>query len=320
VTARVGVGPLDVEVRPAWPYRLRSTLGADWTARRRGGVITRLLSTSEGRVVVHAWQPASERVCLRAASADADTPASAEALELAIERMRFALGVDDDLTEFARTFRGDPLIGEVIHHRPWYRPKRRPWAWEALAWAVTEQLIEATRAAEIQRRIVRRWGGRLQPADRSAAKTAAWLGPGPLRDVPSAAVVAGIAPAELESCDLAAGRSIALVRCAREIAAGRVDPADAGGDARLARISGIGPWTLQVLGLAGRGEADSLPAGDLAYIKLVGSLAGLGRRATVQEVEEYFAPYAPFRGLAGTFALARWHGAVASGPPLKLAA
>ena len=54
-----------------------------------------------------------------------------------------------------------------------------------------------------------------------------------------------------------------------------------------------------MLGLFGRGEPDSLPAGDLAYVKLVGSLAGLGRRATVEEVEEYFAPYAPFRGLAG---------------------
>ena len=94
-------------------------------------------------------------------------------------------------------------------------------------------------------------------------------------------------------------------------------PAD---DPRLRRISGIGPWTLQVLGLNGRGEPDSLPAGDLAYVKLVGSLVGLGRRATVEEVEEYFAPYAPFRGLAGSFALARWHGSVAAGPPLRLAA
>ena len=92
---------------------------------------------------------------------------------------------------------------------------------------------------------------------------------------------------------------MAMIRCAREVAAGRVDPADAADDRRLLAISGIGPWTLQVLGLAGRGDPDSLPAGDLAYVKLVGVLAGLGRRATVEEVEEYFAPYAPFRGLAG---------------------
>ena len=65
----------------------------------------------------------------------------------------------------------------------------------------------------------------------------------------------------------------------------------------------------------GRGDPDSLPAGDLAYVKLVGHLAGLGRRATVEEVEEYFAPYAPFRGLAGSFALAGWHKAMGAGPP-----
>jgi 3-methyladenine DNA glycosylase/8-oxoguanine DNA glycosylase len=271
-------------------------------------------------VVVHAWQPQSERVCFRAASADPEAPATRSALELSIERMRFALGVDDDFTEFARTFRGDPLLGEAMHQRPWHRPRRRPWPWEALAWAITEQLIEVSRANEIQRRIVRRWGGKLEPGGPDEAATAAWMGPGPLRDVPSAAVVAGIASAELESCDLAAKRALALVKAAREIAAGRVDPADPSGDARLLRISNIGAWTLQILGFTGRGEPDSLPAGDLAYIKLVGALAGLGRRATVAEVEEYFAPYAPFRGLAGSFALVRWHGAVASGPPLRVAA
>ena len=72
--------------------------------------------------------------------------------------MRFAIGVDDDLTEFHRAFRADPLIGPAISRRPWLRPRRRPFAWEALAWAITKQLIESGRAAEIQRRIVRRWG------------------------------------------------------------------------------------------------------------------------------------------------------------------
>ncbi len=133
-------------------------------------------------------------------------------------------------------------------------------------------------------------------------------------------MIAGRAPAELAAIDLAPSRAIALIRAAREVASGRVDPTCRSGDRRLIRIPGIGPWTVQVLGLAGRGDPDSLPAGDLAYIKLVGLLAGLGRRATVEEVEEYFAPYAPFRGLAGSFALVRWHGAVAQGPPLRVAA
>jgi 3-methyladenine DNA glycosylase/8-oxoguanine DNA glycosylase len=304
---------LELEVRPKWPYKLPARLGADGVARRRRGVVSRLVPVGRERIVVHAWQPERQRVVLRAASAAAPESPPREALEVAVDRMRFALGVDEDLTEFARTFRGDPLIGAAIHHRPWHRPKRRPWPWEALAWAVTEQLIEARRAGEIQRRIVRRWGERLQPC-------AAWSGPGPLRNVPSAERIAGVAPAELAALDLAPSRAIALIRCAREVFKGRADPACDSADRRLIKIPGIGPWTLQVLGLAGRGEPDSLPAGDLAYIKLVGVLAGLGRRATVEEVEEYFAPYAPFRGLAGSFALVRWHGAVAQAPPLRLAA
>jgi 3-methyladenine DNA glycosylase/8-oxoguanine DNA glycosylase len=120
--------------------------------------------------------------------------------------------------------------------------------------------------------------------------------------------------------DLSQGRSIAMVRCAREVSRGRARLEDPGCDRRLLAIPEIGPWTIQCLGLHGRGDPDSLPAGDLAYVKLVGHLAGLGRRATVEEVEEYFAPYAPFRGLAGAFALVGWHKAMGAGPPARLAA
>ena len=70
---------------------------------------------------------------------------------------------DDDLGDFFRAFKRDPLIGPAIHRRPWARPRRRPWPWEALAWAVTEQLIESSRASAIQRRIVRRWGPNAAP-------------------------------------------------------------------------------------------------------------------------------------------------------------
>ncbi|HEY7456332.1 MAG TPA: hypothetical protein VH703_03565, partial [Solirubrobacterales bacterium] len=81
------------------------------------------------------------------------------------------------------------------------------------------------------------------------------------------------------------------------------DPADRAGDRRLLAVPEIGPWTVQCLGLYGRGDPDSLPAGDLAYLKLVGRLARLGRRAGVEEVEEFYAPYEPFRGLAGLWTL-----------------
>jgi len=287
--------------------------------RMAGGVCERLLHVGPSPVRVRAWHARDGCVHLRAEAVEPSSvehqvvpegadPEPARAgereLEIALERMRFVFSLQDDMGEFFATFKQDPLIGPTIHHKPWVRPRRRPWPWEALAWAITAQLIQASRAAEIQRRIVRRWapshlpdGGVTGPRGR----------PWPLRDVPSAAVIAGRAPAELESMDLSAGRAIAMVRCAREVERGRAKLDDSAADERLMTIPEIGPWTLQCLGLHGRGDPDSLPAGDLAYVKLVGHLEGLGRKATVEEVEEYFAPYAPFRGLAGAFALVGWH-------------
>jgi 3-methyladenine DNA glycosylase/8-oxoguanine DNA glycosylase len=269
----------------------------------------RLLRVSGHRVVVAAWRrPGGDHVALRAVSADHEAPAPSEALELGLTRVRFALGLDDDLRPFYAAFRRDPLLRPAIRRRPWIRVRRRPWPWEALAWAVTEQMIELERAKAIQRRIVRLWGASI-PLDGRA-----------LRDVPSAATIAGRAPAELAALDLSPGRSLTLIEVAREVAAGRIDPDSAADDERLLAISGIGPWTVQCLGSRGRGDPDSLPAGDLGYVKLVGRLAGLGRRATVEEVEEFFAPYEPFRALAGAFALAHYHKAITAGPPLRLAA
>ena len=120
--------------------------------------------------------------------------------------------------------------------------------------------------------------------------------------------------------DLAPSRAVSMVRVAREVASGRADLSTPESDRRLLAIPGIGPWTVQLVALAGRGDPDALPAGDLAYIKLIGRLTGLGRRATVPEVEEFFRPYAPYRGLAGTFVLREYHKLVAAGPPLRIAA
>jgi DNA-3-methyladenine glycosylase II len=293
---------LEVEVRPPSPYRLPAYGGEDRVMRVSGGVASRLLHVDGSPVVVRAWQSARDRVVVRAQPVDPAAiapPRSIPAqevrradrieLETAVERMRFALGIDDDLGEFYRRFRRDRLLGPLLRRRPYHRPHRRPWAWEALAWAVVKQLIESGRAAHIQRRIVGRWGLRLG-REREA-----------LRDVPGPATIAGRAPAELEAMDLSAGRAIALRAIARDIADGRCDPSDPTADRRLLAMPEIGPWTVQCLGLFGRGDPDSLPAGDLIYLKLVGRLAGLGRRATVGEVEEFYAPYQPFRGLAGAW-------------------
>jgi DNA-3-methyladenine glycosylase II len=307
-----GSRPVEVEVRPPSPYRMPRG-SSDRTLRVRGGVATRLLHVDGCPVLVKAWQPARDRVRFRAEAVDpalvsvppiAGGPcgdgAGRKQLEVAIERMRCALWVDVDLSDFYRRFRRDRLVGPLIRRLPGFRPQGRPWPWEALAAAVVGQLIE--------RRIAGRWGPCLGE------------GPAALRDVPGPTAIAGRAPAELEQMELIGKRAVALRLLAREVAAGRCRIEDPSGDGRLLARPQIGPWTVQCLGLFGRNEPDSLPAGDLGYIKLVGRLSGQGRRATVPEVEEFYAPYAPYRGIVGALTLAGLHKFVSQGPPLRLAA
>ncbi len=366
---------LRVEVRPRGPFRLPLRSGMDGVLRHRGGVLERLLHHGGERdggkpdggaaagagaggegvdagiaddgatggdgadvgepVVVRVAQPAPDRVLFGARARER------AGAEYGIARMRFALGVDDDLEEFHRRFRRDPLIGRSLRARPWLRVPRRPEPFEALAWAICEQLIEYERAAAIQRRIVGRlglwhpgwdgWDGRERQGrgarapglhgsrgspgggavaeNRRGRRDRGARGRTGLCDAPSPVVLAGAAPALLQSLDLAGARALTLIRAAREIARGRIDLYDATHERawhKLRAIAGIGPWTVERLALHGQGRHDQLPAGDVGLLKLVGRLRSGGdphARATEPEVRDFFAPYGAWAGLAATHML-----------------
>lgn len=278
-----------VEVRLRWAFTLPRRSGLDGLQRVRSGVVHRALHFGEDPVLVRVAQPAPDRVLFGGQAS------RRELAEWGIARMRRALGIDQDLRPFYERFRSDPLIGASVRANPGLRVAGKPDPFEALAWAICEQLIEFERAAAIQRRLVWNLGRRCPVSG--------------MRDVPTADAVAGQAPARLASFDLSESRAIALVRAAREVARGRVDleaPDHENGWRRLRQIRGIGSWTLQKLALTGQGRLDQLPAGDLAYLKLVGRLQSGGdpyARATEEDVIELFAPYAPWSGLAGLHAL-----------------
>ncbi len=292
------------EVRPPWPFRLPRA-GTDGVVRRRGDRLERLLHVDGTPAVVSAAQPARDVVLIRAEAAD---PAVAQE---AAARLRFALGVDDDLRPFWDAFRADPLVGPSLRRRPELRITRRAEPFEALAWAVCEQLVEYEQAVAIERGIVTTLG-------RGMAGTG-------LRDLPEPATLAALAPARLQALGLSAQRALTLRRAAGEVAAGRVDLRDPDHEAgwrRLRAIPGIGQWTIDVLALHGQGRYDRLPAGDLAYLRFAGRrLRGHPRaRATEDEVRELFAPYGRWAGLAGAHALGAASGAASlrASPPARL--
>jgi 3-methyladenine DNA glycosylase/8-oxoguanine DNA glycosylase len=287
-----------VEVIPRWLFRLPARGGADGVARVRGGVLERLLHIDGRSVVVRVAQTAPHAVLFGAWAE------RREDAEWGIARMRFALSVDDDLGDFYGRYRDDPLIGASLRQRPWLRIARRPVAFEALAWAICEQLIESSAALAIERRIVRAFGP-------SCPQTG-------LCDVPTAAVLARCAPARVESFGLAGRRAIALVRAAKEVAAGRIDlerPEHEVAWRGLLAIPTIGRWTVELLAAGGQGRYDVLPAGDLGYLKLLGSWRSGGNpaaRAEEAEVRALFERFGAWRGLAGAHALR------SPAPPLRV--
>ena len=278
-----------IEVVPRWAFRLPGHGGGDGVMRCRGGVLERLLHLDGRPALVRVAQTGERRVLFGAWAQDR---ADAEA---AIARMRFALGVDDDLLPFWELYRDDPLVGPSLRRRPWLRVKRRPVAFEALAWAICEQLIQVKEAVRIQARIVRALGARCEQTG--------------LRDVPAAAAIGACSPARLESFGLGGRRAVALARASREIAQGRIDldgPDHEQAWRRLLAIPNIGRWTVEMLALHGQGRYDVVPAGDLGFLKLLGHARSGGNpaaRADEAEVRALFTRFGEWRGLAGAHAL-----------------
>jgi 3-methyladenine DNA glycosylase/8-oxoguanine DNA glycosylase len=268
--------------------------GMDGLTRRRGGVLHRLLQLEGEPVHLRVAQLTGGNVLFGARSASRESAAGA------IAAMRRALGVDLDLAPFYEQFKSDPLIGAAVRADPAARITGRPDPFEALWFAVCEQLIEYERAAAIERQVVRALG-RFDESSR-------------LWEAPDARVLAGVSPALLQSLDLSAGRALALVRAAREVSRGRVrlDPATHERSEleqswrRLRLIPGIGAWTVEMLALYGQGRLDQLPAGDLGYLKYVGRILSGGdpwARASEQQVREFFARFGEWKALAATYAL-----------------
>ena len=270
------------EVRPAGPFRL-SFFQRDGLFQRRGTALQRVLRVG-GEPVFCGVLQSGDRVVFAARAAT-----EAAALE-GLRRVRFASGVDDDLSEFRARFARDRFIGRAVRAFPALRIRRRPDPWETLLVAITEQLIEVDRAVVIQRRLTARHGYR-------CAETG-------LRDAPSSSAIATLAPAELCAFDLPGHRAQTLRRAAAEVARGRVDLFAADHEAgwrRLRAIRGIGPWTTEMLATQGQGRFDQLPAGDLGYVKVCGRLF-TGRpkaRAEEADIRAFFERYGEWKGLAG---------------------
>jgi 3-methyladenine DNA glycosylase/8-oxoguanine DNA glycosylase len=246
-----------------------------------GVLVAALASGGAGR----AWQQADGTVHLRSPH------------ETGIDELRFVLALDDDHSEFLRRFARDPLIGEATRRLRGLRQLRTATVAQSLLRAVCGQLIQARRAREIERTVIRGLTPRLDGTR--------------LHAPPGCTDLGRQSPAELRRLGLGMRRAAALVRVCRTLDLERLRDLDGNASAeRLLRERGLGPWSVGVVFLEGLGRHDRGLVADLGLVKLLSALRG--RWVEGWETAELLEPYGEWGGLASVYLLqAAAHGLVA---------
>jgi 3-methyladenine DNA glycosylase/8-oxoguanine DNA glycosylase len=272
--------PIRAELRPKGPYSLR---------------LSGRLASDATRVVVDGTYRATIRVDDRlerveaAQRVDGTIVVAAES-NAGVDHIRFVLGLDDDHSEFVRRFAKDPLLGETLRRVRGLRPMRTATVAQSLLRAVAGQLILASEARRIERRIIRKASPAL--GDLHAAPTAQELG--------------RFSPAELSRLGLGARRASALIRLCRSLDLEGLKGQPSGAVAhRLNRERGLGPWSVGVICLEGLGRYEYGLARDLGMAKLASAL--WGRWVEAEESDVLLAPYEEWAGLASVYLLAGFH-------------
>jgi AraC family transcriptional regulator of adaptative response / DNA-3-methyladenine glycosylase II len=193
------------------------------------------------------------------------------------------LALADDTTEFHRRFRDDRLLGPTARMLVGYRPLRLATVAHAGLRAICGQLIEARKAAAIERSVLRGLG--VAVATTAALRT--------------------LSPLDLHRHGLATSRAATLARLVRSIDLERLRAHDT--DVvlqRLTRERGVGPWSVGVIALEGLGRYDHGLVGDLGLVKLLAALRG--EWVAAEETSELLAPYGEWQGLAGQMLMLGW--------------
>jgi len=278
------------ELRPKGPYSLRLSgrHASDATRVVSAGTYRATVRVGDGLERVHAVQRPDGRIVVAAES------------DAGVDHVRFALGIDDDHSEFLRRFADDPLLGESVKQLRGLRPMRTGTVAQALLRAVAGQLIQASRARQIERTIVRATTPEL----------------GGLHAPPTCADLARYSPAELARLGLGARRAGALIRLCRTLELERLKALPTAKIvARLTRERGLGPWSVGVVCVEGLGRYEFGLYRDLGLAKLASAL--WGRWVEAEESDELLAAYGEWSGLASVYLLA---GYARGFVPLPLAA
>lgn len=194
-------------------------------------------------------------------------------LEPAVRRW---LDLDAEPERILEVLASDPVIGGLVRRRPGLRVMASIDPFEAVVGSVVGQQVSVTAGRTFAGRLVAAYGSSPDAAGLSA--------------FPLPAELAVVAPDELQArVGLTGRRARTVLALARLFADGfRLDglTVEATREA-LGKVPGVGPWTLDQIGLRVLADRDALPAGDLVLRRALG---GRDEREVVS-LAEAWRPY-----------------------------
>ncbi|WP_432946265.1 DNA-3-methyladenine glycosylase family protein [Kribbella sp. CA-253562] len=212
------------------------------------GRLTKALRVAGETVVAEVSAGAGSAVDVRLTTAAPQTP---ETVEAALDRVRFFLSLDDELTAFYAAADGDEPFQAVVRRLHGYHQVKFSSPWENVAWAILSQRTPRSLAAQAKAALIEKTGnlveldGAVHPA------------------FPDAGQLAALSPAELVECvgnERKAGYLHGSARRWLELSEAdlRQAPYEEVRE-QLLSLPGIGPWSSTFVLIRGLGRMDQAP-------------------------------------------------------------
>lgn len=198
-----------------------------------------------------------------------------------VANVRGAFDLDAEMTSVDAHLAADAEFRADVRREPGVRVPGALVEFETAIRAVLGQQITVAGARTLTHRLVRKFGA---PLDRGPE--------GLTHAFPEPAILANAGPADIAAIGIPGKRAHALHAIAAATVRGELilaRGAIASGRAGLARIPGIGPWTIEYIALRALGDPDAYPATDIALIN------ALGRRGDTLEHLRPWRAYAAIR-------------------------
>lgn len=204
-----------------------------------------------------------------------DGVAEMSGIEILLDKVRRMLGLMQAIEDFEEQYRRHSQLGVLIAHQAGLRIPMTVSIFEALSWAIIGQQISVQAATSIRRKLIQAVNIRHS---------------GGLFCYPDAEQVAELNESDLRQAGFSLSKAQTLLTISRMLSSGELFlenglatlPVEETHQ-KLAKVRGIGPWTLNYLFLRGYGWLDASLEGDVAVRRGLQKLLNLSDKLTAQE-------------------------------------